>query len=87
MHSRESAKHRIDTLLAVITTLTESVKFIEDLKFKGMVSAKEASRYHQSATDALNKLLNAKIDNLSGLNQDLKHECPCCRNASEKENP
>jgi len=87
MHSRKSAKHRIDTLLAVTTTLIESVKFIEDLKFKGMVSAKEASRYHQSTAGALTKLHNVKIDNLLGLNQDLKHECPCCRNASEKENP
>ncbi len=87
MHSRESAKHRLDTLLVVITPLTESVNFIEDLKFSGIASAKEASRYHQSAAGALTNLNNVKVDNLLGLNQDLKHECPCCRNATEKEKP
>ncbi|NRH24725.1 hypothetical protein [Pantoea stewartii] len=85
MHSREAAKQVIDTLLAVTTTLTESVKIIEDLKFKGMVSSKEASRHHQSAADALTKLHNVKIDNLFGHNPNLKHECPCCGNVSEKE--
>ncbi|MCS3401347.1 MULTISPECIES: hypothetical protein [Pantoea] len=85
MHNREAAKHITDTLLAVTTTLKESVKFIEELKFKGKVSSKEASQYHQSVADALTKLHNVKLNNLFGLHPDLKHECPCCGNASEKE--
>ncbi|PVY83986.1 hypothetical protein [Pantoea ananatis] len=85
MHNREAVKHITDTLLAVTTTLKESVKFIEELKFKGKVSSKEASQYHQSVADALTKLHNVKLNNLFGLHPDLKHECPCCVNASEKE--